>query len=88
MVSELCKERQLEFRPLRILVDFEVGAIAAFKFSFPTSKVIGCFFHFGQCLFRKIVEVGLKKEYGEDEDLPKKESTIVTSLITIVSTYD
>jgi hypothetical protein len=72
MVSELCnacKERQLEFRPLRILVDFEVGAIAAFKFSFPTSKVIGCFFHFGQCLFRKIVEVGLKKEYGEDEDL-------------------
>ena len=28
-----------------------------------------CWFHYGQCVFNKIVEIGLKKDYSDDEDL-------------------
>ena len=38
-------------------------------FLFQMQKIIGCWFHFGQCLFRKQVNVGLKVAYGQDEDL-------------------
>ena len=34
-------------------------------------KMLGCFFHYGQRLFRNFVRVGLKKQYSEDENLRK-----------------
>ena len=49
----------LEFRPKFIILDFEREAIQAFRFTFPISAIIGCWFHFGQCLFRKLAEIGL-----------------------------
>ena len=33
--------------------------------------IIGCWFHFGQCLFRKLVEIGLKSIYSQDTELKK-----------------
>jgi hypothetical protein len=42
----------------------EVAAIEAFTYAFPTVKKAGCFFHSGQFLWRKFVEVGLKEENG------------------------
>ncbi len=29
----------------------------------------GCFFHFGQSIWRKLQELGLQNEYGENEEL-------------------
>ena len=34
-------------------------AIQAFIYCFP-SKILGCWFHFEHCLFRKLIELGLK----------------------------
>jgi hypothetical protein len=59
----------LEFRPSEILLDFEAAAIESLRFAFPTAILIGCFFHFGQCLFRKLCDVGLREHYGKDEKL-------------------
>ena len=33
----------LEFRPEFVSLDFEQGAIKAFKFSFPDANIIGCY---------------------------------------------
>ncbi len=44
----------LTWKPEFVSLDFEMGSILAFIFCFPTIKVIGCWFHFGLCLFRKI----------------------------------
>ena len=52
-----------------VMTDFEVAQLNAFKYHFPNVKMIGCFFHFGQCLYRKIVEVGLKSQYDCDSEL-------------------
>lgn len=40
--------------PQRIVMDFEQGAIGAFKSNFPNSQVNGCFFHLSKNLWRKI----------------------------------
>jgi hypothetical protein len=70
--TSACRNLSLEFRPPRVILDFEQGAIAAFKHFFIESYLIGCFFHFGQCLFRKLVnECGCKVAYGADEELQK-----------------
>ena len=61
----------LVWKPEFVSLDFEMGAIQAFLFCFPSIKIIGCWFHFSQSLFRKIVEIGLKTQYGYDEDLKK-----------------
>ena len=71
MISELlkaCRNISIVFIPPRIILDFEQGAISAFRHFFPITEFIGCFFHFGQCLFRKLVEIGCKVAYGEDRE--------------------
>ena len=45
------------------------NAISAFQYCFPGIIIIGCRFYYGQCVFNKIVEIGLKKDYSDDEDL-------------------
>ena len=47
----------------------EHAVMNAFKYHFPRIQISTCFFHFGQNIFRKIVEIGLKKQYSEDENL-------------------
>ena len=72
MIYELkmaCLGLGLEFRPSEILLDFEAAVIESLRFAFPTAILIGCFFHFGQCLFRKLCDVGLREHYGKDEKL-------------------
>ena len=32
-------------------------------------ELLGCHFHYGQCCFKKIIEVGLKVEYSKNEKL-------------------
>ena len=45
--------------------DFEQGAINAFKEEFPGVEVKGCHFHFTQCIWRKIQDLGLSTIYKE-----------------------
>ena len=62
---------KLVLRPELILTDFELAAINAFKFYFPNAQIIGCWFHYGQCLFKKLVAFGLKSQYKNDPELRK-----------------
>jgi hypothetical protein len=56
----------LTLDPKSIMTDFELGAMNAFKRQFPTIKVMGCMFHFGQSLMKKVNNLGLKGIYQED----------------------
>jgi hypothetical protein len=49
------------------MTDFEQAAIKAFKHHFPQSQLLGCFFHYAQCSWRKFCELGLKVEYKNKE---------------------
>jgi len=43
-----------QLNPLSIRIDFEQPFISAFDEIFPNAVIKGCFFHFGQCVWRKI----------------------------------
>ena len=53
-------------KPRFIMTDFETGAINACKSIFRPQKHRCCFFHFGQIVFRKVQELGLKSRYAKD----------------------
>ena len=57
--------------PNFFLTDYETGVIASVKKFLPGSPHIGCWFHFAQCIYRKIQEVGLQNPYKNDEKLKK-----------------
>ncbi|KAL4085461.1 hypothetical protein QTP88_027319 [Uroleucon formosanum] len=50
----------------RIMVDFEMAFISAYKDEFPTTEIKSCFFHCQQCLWQKIQSCGLQQMYGDD----------------------
>jgi hypothetical protein len=86
MIEEIkkgCMSINLPFNPKFVSLDFETGAIAAFEYCFPGIFIIGCWFHYAQCLFKKIVAVGLKKQYGEDEELRR----VVLNCISLALCY-
>lgn len=54
--------------PRRVNVDFEAAAIMALKEVFPTVEVKGCYFHMKKCLWRKVQDLGLTRDYKENEE--------------------
>lgn len=57
-----------DLNPNNVTIDFEQPFILAFKEVFPNSEIKGCFFHFQQCIWRKIQENGLQNKYAVDSD--------------------
>jgi hypothetical protein len=53
--------------PKIIKVDFEAAVISAINKVFPDSVITGCNFHFNQCLWRQIQNIGLTAECKEDK---------------------
>jgi len=47
--------------PKPIQIDFEQAFISAFQDIFPNAIINRCFFHFCQCVWRKIQSLGLQK---------------------------
>ena len=50
-------------------IDFELACIRSFEDVFPEAQVECCFFHLAQAHWRKIVDLGLRQQYIEDESL-------------------
>ncbi|GFR13625.1 MULE domain-containing protein [Trichonephila clavata] len=58
-----------KWKPDIIKLDFEAAAINSCMLEFPSSTISGCNFHFNQCLWRKIQEMGLIKEYKRNRTI-------------------
>lgn len=58
--------------PSKILCDFEKASINALESIFPDVEVHGCFFHFSQSIYRKIVDLGLQHRYHNEPDFSLK----------------
>lgn len=56
-----------QLNPKHIMVDFEKAAINAASNIFQKADLHGCFFHFGQCVWRHIQSVGLQQMYNNDD---------------------
>lgn len=60
------KTLNCNLKPKTVMLDFEIGAMTAFKKEFGDIKIRGCHFHFAQSIWRHIQECGLSKQYKED----------------------
>ncbi len=50
------------------MIDFKIAAKIAFESGIDV-KVLGCLFHFGQNLFKKLCAVGLKQSYLDNKGI-------------------
>ena len=46
-------------------INFESDSMGALRNTFPNTSVNGCYFHHNQGIFKKIQELGLRKNYLE-----------------------
>ncbi|CAF1552573.1 unnamed protein product [Rotaria sp. Silwood1] len=60
-------KQHIERKPKYITIDFEKAAENAFGVIYPQCDILGCFFHFKQCIWRNICELHLKKEFLEND---------------------
>ncbi|CAM4966397.1 unnamed protein product [Rotaria socialis] len=58
-----------KFNPNKIMSDFEQALIKTIVSYFPNAKHSGCFFHYTQCLNRRIQTLGLSRFYNNDEEI-------------------
>ncbi|EEQ81223.1 hypothetical protein NCER_102474, partial [Vairimorpha ceranae BRL01] len=54
------------FNPDKIQVDFEIATFSAIRIVFSDASISGCYFHFGQAIWRKIQKLGLVTLYNSD----------------------
>ena len=62
-------QTHVEVPPTRVVLDFEIGmweAIRAHAF-FSASQLQGCLFHFTQCIWRKVQDLGMRQDYINDD---------------------
>ena len=56
-----------QVNPSAVLTDFEQASMNALRRAFPEVTLTGCFFHFCQCFWRKIQQLGHATRYKEED---------------------
>jgi hypothetical protein len=84
----------LDYRwsPKVCVVDFERGLIGAVNYEFTKTKIVGCFFHFKQALYRKMKKMKLPEDemciclqnMGFLTVIPKEEIEIAISFLELL----
>ena len=68
LLSNKCTEiLNIPLVPEFIVTDYESGVIPAVRTVFFGSEQVGCWFHYSQCIYRKIQDIGLSREYSSNE---------------------
>lgn len=58
----------IELKPETVMMDFEVAAKRAVIAVYPDITVKGCFFHYSQCIWRKVQSCGLVTTFKDNDD--------------------
>ena len=69
MIYNLIKDMLPNLNPRIIICDFEKANLNAVRSNFLRALIQGCYFHFSQCIWRKIGELGLKTSYINDTNV-------------------
>ena len=57
----------LLFNPDSVMSDFELGLINALEMIFPNASLEGCYFHFTQCIWRRVQQSHLITSFRDDD---------------------
>lgn len=67
-VFDTLKNLQPALNPQSVMSDFEKASQNAVRRAFPASESVGCLFHLGQNLWRKVQQLNHENEYKNDEN--------------------
>ena len=67
LIQASAAQRNVEFDPDEILVDYEQASIPGYNLALPRCTVKGCLFHYRQCIHRCIQPIGLAAQYNAAE---------------------
>ena len=76
------------FKPEKIMTDFEKGIINACEEVYPGVPISCCFFHLKHSMYRKIQEVGLQTQYNDAEDDTIRVETNMIPALAFVPTNE
>ena len=65
-LKEAAQNLQIQFDTQAVMADFELALVQSLEIQFPSAVIHGCFFHFSQCLWRKVQSLGLSDQYKND----------------------
>ena len=69
LLKDACTQRRLYLNPTTFFIDYETAVQNAASTSFPGVTIKGCFFHYTQCIWRKVQDTGLVTSYRDDEEV-------------------
>ena len=72
LLFEKFLELRLGLAPDSVMFDFEKATMNAIQNIFPSVSISGCLFHLCQSIYRKIMELGCKEQYNNDESFSLK----------------
>ena len=76
MIQDICVDHASIFNPQSFTIDFEAAMITAINTVFPVARIMGCLFHFTQCLRRKVQEIGLSRQYAANSGKNEIQKTV------------
>lgn len=59
LLKETCTQCQIALQPTTFFIDYETAVQNTARTSFPGITIKGCFFHFTQCIWRKVQNTGM-----------------------------
>ncbi|XP_042223201.1 uncharacterized protein LOC121867341 [Homarus americanus] len=65
MIFSTLKQVRPDLNPVSVTIDYERATPNSITTCFPNTKIFGCFFHFGQCLWRQTQGLGLLTWYND-----------------------
>lgn len=69
LLKDAVQDLQSVLNPEHWLLDFEVAAKNAVQRNFPRTSLKGCFFHYTQCIWRKVQGCGLAVRFREENSV-------------------
>ena len=65
------------WRPHLVVSYYEQSLIAAVETELPNARISGCYFHFGQNLWRRVQSLGLARDYRQNRRLKKTTRKVI-----------
>ena len=63
---DFADENGIVMNPPKIIIDFEAAMKEAIQEVFPQSSMLGCYFHWNKCIFRRLSQEGLITLHRDD----------------------
>ena len=75
-----CEDLGLQFNPPKLILDYDLAPISVVNELYPGCQLSGYNFHFNQCLWRNLQNVGLSVQYAQKKSLVREHVRSVVAL--------